>query len=334
MRYSIICPLCESDDLLPVTLDALFHLNCQDYEVLFAADVTAYAAIAVAETVRQRYPATPSQIISDSIIAFVNPKLNNIHKAWLIARGEWIVMVDCNVLLPTDAIDRLETRWDATTGMVCSPPLGTQPGNFWAEVECAYLNTFQAKWQLLADRFGRGFVQGKVMFCNKNTFAQLGGLVALDQEPCEDAAATHLLRRAGLHIHLVTTPFAQPLGRRSLKQVWNRQVRWAKLRRSTFPLLYAAELFVTPVPLLIALTISPNRLFPLGFTVACYGIELAIAKYRHWHLSWRQPLAMMVRDGLAIGVWCVGWFGQTFHWAGRELMLSPGDDYRIIERTE
>jgi ceramide glucosyltransferase len=320
MKYSIICPLCEDNELLPLTLESLFHLHCSDYEIIFAAEPSARPAVRVAETLCQRYPHIPTTLVVVSADYCFNPKLNNMQKGWLVAKGTWVLMSDCNVLLPPDATHRLESRWDASVGMVCSPPVGAQPSNFWAEVECAFLNQFEAKWQLWADWFGYGFVQGKVMFCHKAQFDALGGLLALDKEACEDAAATKLIRAAGLHVRLVRKLFEQPLGFRSLHAVWKRQLRWAKLRRVTFPFWYAMEIFITPILFLLALA-TFHILWPLLTFIAFYAFEIALAKKAGWHLSWQTPFAMLARDAMMIGVWIVGWFGDDIQWAGQKLAL-------------
>jgi ceramide glucosyltransferase len=328
MKYSVICPLCEYNELLSLTLESLFQLHCSDYEIIFAAEPEARAAIRVAEILCQRYPAIASRIVVVSANYCINPKLNNVQKAWLVATGQWVLMTDCNMLLPGDAIQRLESRWNNTIGMVCSPPAGTRPANFWAAVECAFLNQFEAKWQLLADRLGYGFVQGKVMFCHKTQFDTLGGLLALDMDhaACEDAAATKLIRRAGLHVRLVTQLFEQPLGIRSLRQVWKRQLRWAKLRRVTFPHWYALEILITPVPFLLAMVCAAHVFWPVLTFLAFFALEIGLAKRMGWYLSWLTPAAMVARDGLMIAIWIAGWFGDDFQWAGQTLTLHPAID--------
>ncbi|MFX9065588.1 glycosyltransferase, partial [Acinetobacter baumannii] len=92
---------------------------------------------------------------------------------------------------------------------------------------CAFLNTYQARWQYAADTLGFGFAQGKTMMFRRRDLEAAGGLVALGAEPAEDAAATKLVRGMGLNARLVDAPFAQPLGPRTWKQVWDRQARWA-----------------------------------------------------------------------------------------------------------
>jgi len=90
-----------------------------------------------------------------------NPKLNNCFKGWNAAAHDWIVLADSNVLMPPDYLTRLWNAWrHDDTGLVCSPPSGSQPDGFWAGVECAFLNTYEARWQYGADTLGLGFAQG------------------------------------------------------------------------------------------------------------------------------------------------------------------------------
>jgi ceramide glucosyltransferase len=89
-----------------------------------------------------------------------NPKLNNVLKGWRAASHDWIVLADSNVLMPRDYIERLFASWRADTGLVASPPIGSHPEGVWAELECAFLNTYQARWQYIADAFGFGFAHG------------------------------------------------------------------------------------------------------------------------------------------------------------------------------
>ncbi len=90
-----------------------------------------------------------------------NQKLNNVFRGWREALIPLISICDSNVLLPRDYIQRLLQNSMPETGLVCSPPISCRPEGFFAETECAMLNTYQARWQYLADFIGPGFAQGK-----------------------------------------------------------------------------------------------------------------------------------------------------------------------------
>ena len=167
-----------------------------------------------------------------------------------------MIIADSNVLMPSDYIQRLLARWRSDTGIVCAPPIGSRPETFAAEIECAFLNTYQARWQYAGESSGYGFAQGKTMLWRRETLEAGGGIEALGAEIAEDAAATKLIRAQGLNAHLVDRPFQQPLGQRRLRDVWSRQIRWARLRRATFPLFFAPEILTTSLLTLAAAAVG------------------------------------------------------------------------------
>ena len=63
------------------------------------------------------------------------------------------------------------------------------------------------------------------MLWNKHLLDANGGIQALNAEIAEDAASTKLVNRLGLQVHLVSSPFEQPLGRRTGQEIWSRQCR-------------------------------------------------------------------------------------------------------------
>lgn len=319
--YSILRPLKENDAFLESTLESTFHIkDIEDCEVFFAADEEC-VAVETARNVCARHPDVSTKIIIDSKIHCKNPKLNNLIKMWDSTTGQYVLMVDSNILLPYDTLLRLNSMWSYRVGMICSPPLGTEPENYWAWVECCFLNTFQAKWQRIVDFFGYGFAQGKVMMVSKKQFEHYGGLPALASEPCEDASATKLIRKAGYKVKLASTLFQQPLGRRSFRAVWNRQVRWAKLRRTTFPLYYSLEIFFSALPNLLLLLFFPhNFIIILLFWASSYIGEMILAYSCNWPRV--LPLDMLLRDFLMIGIWTIGWVGTSWDWAGKKIQLK------------
>ena len=209
-----------------------------------------------------------------------NPKLNNVIKGWEAAAHQWIIIADSNVLMPRDYIQRLFASWRADTGLVASPPIGCRPQGLWAELECAFLNTYQARWQYLVDSLGYGFAQGKTMLWRRADLERAGGIEALAKEVAEDAAATKIVRDAGLKVRLIDQPLAQPLGRRSAAEVWNRQLRWARLRRASFLPYFLPEIFSGGVLPMIAVgvlrgrTACRSRCASAGFAVFWYGAEM------------------------------------------------------------
>ena len=48
-----------------------------------------------------------------------------------------------------------------------------------------------------------------------------------------------------------------------------------------------------------------------------YGAEAALARGKGWHLSWRLPLACLVRDCLIPAMWVCAWTRGKAVWRGK-----------------
>jgi ceramide glucosyltransferase len=297
-------------------------------EIIYCGYSEAEPAVAI---LRRRLAAAPVdnvRVLVGRTRTSCNPKLDNIEKAFEEVRSEVVVFVDGNVRLPPDFVARLMADWNDTTGAVSSPPLGAEPGNFWAEVECAMLNPLFARYQIVADCIGGGFVHGKVIMIRRSFLASRGGMRALEGEPIEDGAATRLVRAAGKKIRLTRRLFEQPLGRRRLRDVWHRNLRWALQRRYCYPVVFVFEPLMTGLPALAAATLAAMYLgFPvlpltIGLAVLWYGSEAVLARMAGWPWTLRSVLAAVVRDGMAIGVWGTAWVTTRYVWRGQSVDLS------------
>ena len=306
------------------TLRSAFHLDYPRYEIIFCAAAASDAAAPLVRRLIAAHPHVPARLLIGNETISDNPKLNNVCKGWRAAAYDWIIMADSNVLMPRDYVERLRAAWRADTGVVSSPPAGCRPQGFWAELECAFLNTYQLRWQYAASAIGLGFAQGKSMLYRRSQIERAGGIRLLTTEPAEDAATTKAVRDLGLRVRLVDAPFEQPLGYRSAREVWARQLRWAQLRQASFRQYYALELFAGSLgPITAAAYVVAALGLPLGSVLAVatawYGAEAALARAAEWHLSLRSPAAFILRDILLPVLWIGGCLGRGFVWRGNEM---------------
>ncbi|BBE70713.1 ceramide glucosyltransferase [Oharaeibacter diazotrophicus] len=331
---TLLRPVCGLENAVEATLASSFGLDHPDYEIVFCV---ASADDPVVPLVRRLIAAHPERearlLVGDDRIS-VNPKLNNVVKGWAAARHDWIAMVDSNVLMAPDFLGRSMARWDERTGLVCSPPIGVAPANLWAEVECAWLNGFQARWQLVADTVGLGFAQGKSMFWYRPLLDRAGGIDRLAAEVAEDAASTKVVREAGLSVRLVDRPYPQPLGRRTIGEVWRRQLRWARLRRASFPLFFAPELLAGgALPIAGAVVLAANGVWPAeavaAYALVWYGAEVALDRVSGWPLSVRGLAAKLLRDAALPLLWAAALAGDGFTWRGNDMTVAAEEPGRL-----
>ncbi len=325
---SIVQPLCGIEPFSKQTLASIFALDYPEYEIVFCL---ADGADPIASLVRRfmaAHPEIPSRLLIGDDRICANPKLNNVVKGWKAARHGWICIADSNVLMPPDYLKRFVSSWRADSGIVCSPPIGAAPEGFAAHLECAFLNTYEARWQYASERVGNGFAQGQNMFWRRDVLEAGGGIDALGVEIAEDAAATKLVLRQGLRAHLVDRPFVQPLGPRSLRDVWKRQLRWARQRRATFVGHFAAEIITTSLLAIGAAAIAAPEFGLSSLDAAAlaaavwYGTEAWLAAVSGWPLGRWSPLAWAARDVALPWLWLQGWLGDQFEWRGNTISVS------------
>ncbi|MEZ2328101.1 ceramide glucosyltransferase [Mesorhizobium sp. RCC_202] len=334
---SIVVPSRGVEPFTEETLARAFSLDWPRYELIFCVAHAEDPVVRLVDAAIERYPDVPARLLVGDDRISANPKLNNCVKGWQAARHNWVILADSNVLMPKDYVQHLMAAWRPDTGLVCSTPVGSRPDGFWAEVECAFLNTLQARWQYAGEALGLGFAQGKSMLWNKPMLDASGGIHALAAEIAEDAAATKLVNGLGLRVNLVASPFEQPLGLRTLAEIWSRQTRWARLRRVTFPLFFAPEIFTgAAIPLLFALVAAASAGVSLPTTALCvlviaYLPECLLAWSKGWYLSPRSVTAMIVRDAMLPAIWVRGWLGGAVEWRGNAMTIRTGEMTELEE---
>lgn len=337
---TILRPVCGLENRLDETLGSTFHLDYPTYEVIFCVAREDDPVVPLVRRLIAANPQVPAQLLVGNERPSGNPKLDNLFKGWDAARHDWVVMADSNVLMPKDYLQQLMANWGERTGLVCSPPVGTDPIGFWAEFECAFLNSHAARWQLASDALGFGFAQGKSMFWRKATIDEAGGLMAIGREAAEDAASTKLIRSRGEVVSLVDNPFPQPLGRRGFREVWRRQERWARLRRVAFPAAYLPEilsgsLFSTMAFALTLVALGLDSVAVAAWTALYltiwYAAEAAFTRAMGWPMSARSMAAFLLRD-LMVPVLFVRGLGNGFEWRGNAMTAGTMPMPRAIAK--
>ena len=328
---SVLRPVSGRENFLAETLGSSFRLDFPDYEILFCAARQDDPAAAIVRRLIADNPGVPARLLIGEDGISANPKLGNLVKGWDAARHEWIIIADSNVLLPPDFVQRMLAAWRSDSGAVCSMPIGARPENFWAELECAFLNTLQARFQYVSEAFGWGFAQGKAMLFRRDIVERAGGIRALAAETAEDAATTKLVRTAGLKVHLVDKPFEQPLGSRGAREVWARQLRWARLRRVSFPLLFLPEALVGSALPTATLVIAlwghgPAATAMILLPALWVASEAAMARAVGWRFTPRTALAVLLRDMLLPVLWIAAWLGADYVWRGNHITAYRRDE--------
>ncbi|MHC5308295.1 ceramide glucosyltransferase [Bartonella sp. LJL80] len=324
---TILRPVSGLENNLERTLASGFELDHPKYEIIFCVSKDSDPVIPLVEKLMARYPDIEASLLIGNDVISDNPKLNNLVKGWKAAKYPWIVMTDSNVLMPKNYLAELFSRWTKHTGLVASPPLGSEPDNLPADLEAAFLNSYQARWQLTSDTIGNGFAQGKTLFWYRDILNKAGGIEALACELAEDAASTKVIRDQGLKVRLSAMPFGQPLGKKDWKSVWKRQVRWAKLRRDSFPAFFYMEILsgaVFPAICLFFACLLGAASFSLmlWYFIIWYLTEFLVTSVVGWPFSFRQAVAQIMRDLALPLLWLSAFTKGGYQWQGHKVDIG------------
>ncbi|MFT4020655.1 MAG: ceramide glucosyltransferase [Acinetobacter sp.] len=340
-HITLIRPLCGLDHDTEELLLTCFQQNYPHYDILFCVASQQDPIIPHVYRMIEDHPHIKAKLLIGDDVISQNPKLNNMVKAWRESDAQWLAMADSNLLLPADYLSTLMNTFiqKNNTGLVSSPAIGIRPANLWGSLEAAILNSHQARWQFFAAAIGLDFAQGKTLFWRRDIVDLHGGLNQLGTEVAEDVASTKLVHRLGLKVRLTPHPFAQPIGQRTFRSVWDRQLRWARIRRVGFLWLFLPEILLGSVPVLIStiylasIRIIPSFM-PLLVFIVWYGLEWGMAKKQQWPHALRDIVAMIMRDMLLPMLWIWCWAGKNFVWRGNAMTTQNSAHVQPHENVE
>ena len=335
---TILRPACGIENYVEETLASAFALDYPEYEILFCVADERDPVIPLIQRLMDEHPDVPARLLVGDDRISINPKLNNLVKGWNAAAHDWIVMTDSQ---RADAAGLSRPGAGALAaghraGLLAA---GRHPARrLGADLECAFLNTYQARWQLIADALGTAYAQGKTMFWRRDYLDEGGSIEALAAEPAEDAASTKLIRAAGRKVRLVIHPSrsrsaggpsaTSGAARCAGRACAARPSRWSMRRRPS-----PAASSRSRRRRLAAMGALPIGWF-IGLAVAWYGAEALLARRYDWPVSPRILGLMIVRDLLLFPLWVVGWTGNKFVWRGNAMDIKDEGTplRRLVER--
>ncbi len=337
-RVSLLRPVCGRDDFDNETLASSFLQDYPNYEIIFCAPSEKDPSVALVRQLIAEHPNVAARLLIGLDQVTGNPKLNNLWKGWNAATSDWICMSDSNLMLPADYLSQLVAAWGPETGLVSCPAIGTRPDNFGGSLECAFLNSNQARIQFTADSIGHGFAQGKTLFWNRAMLDAAGGIKALGRHLAEDATATKIVYAQAKRVDLPQLPFSQPIGTRKLRQVWDRHLRWSRVRRDGFPWLFAGEFLNGPAIAtvffaLAMVMLGRSPVFVLAYLGLWYAPEVWLIRRARWPSGWKDFAALPVRDLLLPVMWAVTYLRRDIEWRGNAMSVpaptSPSATIRM-----
>ncbi|KAJ1733164.1 Ceramide glucosyltransferase [Coemansia biformis] len=328
---TIIRPVKGLDMNMRQTLESSF---LQDYpapvEILFAVEDADDPAVDVVAELIDRYPAACAQLLVGRDNVGINPKVNNMFKAYVRAKHDLLWICDSNVSTGPGTLRRsVDLLLDnKRLGVVHHVIFSESPATFGAMLDNAFLVTNHCRMYLAINAVGiASCLMGKSNIYYKSALDSVGGLASFGRFLAEDNMIGQALWHAGWR-HTMTGDLArQPADIGSFADYCSRRIRWVRTRKYnvTFATLYEP---LTESFLLVSLTswalrhlYGCNAFAVFGAFMGCWFALDMLFFYRINHgppPSWPWfALSWLCREALALPLWAVAIIGDSVEWRGQ-----------------
>jgi ceramide glucosyltransferase len=339
LPISVLKPVKGVDVDLAANINSFFELDYPKFELIFSIADWGDLARPVIEEAIARHPRVRAQLIMGDVPIGMNPKVNNLIRSYNVAKHDLILISDSNIRVAPDYLHAVISSYDDKTGVVTAIVRGDEARGVVGWLEAVFLNTYYARFMLLAKRVGAPVVLGKSMLFRRSVANRFGGLSVLARYLAEDYMAGQAMRMLGLEITVMREPVVQPIGRMSLRAFWSRHLRWGRIRKSQAPLAFVVEPVLS---LWVCGAIGAVTLHSLFQSPSFASLQLPIATVFATHvalwmtsdllimwalgaaISWRTAAAWLLREIIHLPMWCHIASGNTVNWRGRRLTLSSG----------
>lgn len=328
---SAILPLKALDQGFTRAEESIFAQDYPAYEVLFSAAEKESPAIVEARRIVSRHPERASRILVSQGVGAVSPKLDVLATPLAAVAHDFVLTKDSNITLGPGSLAAMMQSFTGSVGLVVAVPVAVRPASFAGRIE-AFLINGHARLLLAASAAGLGFGVGKVMLFKRSDLDRIGGITALGRSLAEDTALSRTLARHGLGTVFAHETVAQEIGARSLRDIYDRQVRWSVIRRANEKFSFPLEPIASPLPAALAGALAaPLVELPawLGFgatLLVWFCAETGFAAMKGWEVSAWAPVAFLGREILALAAWLRAWTTYEVVWAnGRfDARVGPG----------
>ncbi len=307
-----------------------FRQDYPDYEILASSDDKQSPALDVVQELIENFPLRQARILQSTAHLAASPKMNNLVAPLEAARHDMIVTKDSNITFEADFMSAFMQNFTPGVGLVVAVPVAVHPENFAAQIEALWINA-HARVLLTASMLGVGFGVGKAMLFKRSDLEKLGGIDAVANTIAEDSAISKGFASLGLKTVFSHRSVAQEIGRRTLRDVYARQSRWAVIRRAMEPWSFPLEPVYSPffaaiAGSLAAPLIGMSPALAAGISLMLWFVcEIGVAALKGWDVSVWAPLSFLGREIMSLLTWLHAWTTRDVVWANKCLHVYTGE---------
>jgi len=173
---------------------------------------------------------------------------------------------------------------------------------------------------------GRPCVVGKSIFLRRAALEWIGGFDSVRDHLAEDFLLGDLIARAGFRA-VLSREFITVVSRgRTVRSFWDRQVRWARMRKQLGGPAYYAEAFASPLPWGVLVAIFgglPGAVAALALSALKVASDLYLLRRSGFRPELRAAAAWIAgKDLAAFAIFWAGLVSDRTKWRGRPVRIG------------
>ena len=329
---SLVVPVKALDCGFQRAQESLLTQVYPEAELLVSAAEDDSPALAAIRDIVARFTKFPARILRSSGHFAASPKLNNLAAPFAEARHDTIFMKDSNTILAPGDLEAAVRHLTHDAGLVVAVPVAVDARNFAARIEESIMNGAHARVLTVASLLELEVGVGKFMLFRRSDLDRAGGIAALASTVGEDNAMGKALARLGLKTVFSHKVVRQELGSRRFADVYDRQMRWAIIRRDEERIAFLLELFNFAFPAAIAAAIAAPLVGLTALTAAAatitgwFAAETLLLLSKGWGVPLVSPVAFLCREIMLPCIWLNGWLTNNVVWAQGTYVANSKSD--------
>lgn len=301
---SVLKPVHGAEARLKENIESFFHQDYPQYEILFAADTAADAALPVIREICERYPQIPSRIFVTGDPPWPNAQNYCFQRLMEAAAYDILVTSDSDVeVAPNYLRDIVPPLLDPRVGAVTCAFRGKSAGGFWGYFDAIGQSVEFTAGVLMSNLLEETkFGLGPTIAVRKDSIGRIGGFAGVREYLSNDFVVGNFIHKAGFQVLLSSHVVDHMSSPKTFRQMWERQLRWAMGTRYS----------------------RPKGHFGSGLTFAVpYGILGLAAGAALGHPTLGGSLFATALLNRMIECWVVGWWAAGDPIARRTFLIYP-----------
>ncbi|HTW51922.1 MAG TPA: bacteriohopanetetrol glucosamine biosynthesis glycosyltransferase HpnI [Stellaceae bacterium] len=330
---SVLKPLYGAE---PGLYENLLSFVDQDYpavQIVFGVREPDDGALPIARRVIAERPSRDITLIADSRVSGRNLKVANLVNMLPAARHDLLVFADSDMRVGRDYLATVTAPLrDPAIGLVTClykglPNMNMPMRGLWSRLGALHINFGFLPGALLAEALATGGgCFGATIALRRGVLERIGGLAVVRDELADDHRIGTAVREAGLATALSPYLVETSVSEKSLKCLWQHELRWARTVRLMAPVGFAGSILTHAVALsLIAALLCGFSLTSLGFLALSCALRWTSAGLIAWTL--RLPsaglLLLPLRDLLSFAVFIGSFCGRNVSWRDQLFRIEP-----------